>query len=345
MRLALFTAWLGAGLAAAGCQPAVTSADPPKQRTRFGEDRAPKPDDPKAKPADGKSAFDGERAVKYLKQVCDIGPRVSGTDGMTKQQDLLVKHFEGLGGKVTKQEFQGSQKSQAKKVGMTNLIVSWFPERKTRVILCSHYDTRPAADQEGDKRNWAKPFVSANDGASGVAFLMELAHQMKDFPTGVGVDFVLFDGEEWVFTGPEGDDAYFLGSTHFAQEYKKAEKTRKHTYTAAILFDLFAHDGAKLKVEDYSWQYANKLVLEVWGVADQVKAKSFQFTRGFNRSTAVQDDHLPLLNVGIPAVDVIDFDYEHWHKLSDTPDKVSPKQLSEVALVITTWMKGLKGEK
>src|SRR3954470_2166032 len=102
---------------------------------------------------------------------------------------------------------------------MTNLIVSWFPERKSRVILCAHYDTRPNADQEADRTKWGKPFVSANDGGSGVALLMELAHAMKDLPTGVGVDFVLFDGEEYVFTGPDGNDDYFLGSRHFATDY------------------------------------------------------------------------------------------------------------------------------
>jgi Zn-dependent M28 family amino/carboxypeptidase len=173
---------------------------------------------------------------------------------------------------------------------------------------------------------------------------MELAHHMKDFPTGVGVDFVLFDGEEYVFRGPAGDDDYFLGSTHFATEYKKTEKTRGHTYTAAILFDMVGHDGAKLNIEGHSWTYAPKLVTEVWKAAETVKAKSFRAERGFKRSVDVLDDHIPLLSVGIPAIDLIDFDYEHWHKLSDTPDKCSPKQLAEVADVVTTWLKG-KNEK
>jgi Zn-dependent M28 family amino/carboxypeptidase len=264
---------------------------------------------------------------------------------MKKQQELLVKHFEDLGGKVVKQEFQAKQKSQAAKVAMTNLIVSWYPDRKNRIVLCSHYDTRPYADQEADQKNWSRPFVSANDGTSGVAFLMELAHHMKDFPTAVGVDFAIFDGEEYVFRGPEGNDDYFLGSYYFAGEYKKAEKTRGFTYSAALLFDLFGHDGAQLKIEDYSWSYAQQLVLDVWKVADRVKAKSFKTDRGFKRGSAVLDDHIPLLEAKIPAIDLIDFDYEHWHKLSDTADKCSPKQLAEVALVVTTWMKALKGEK
>lgn len=304
--------------------------DDPK-RPKFAEDRDPK------KP-EAKVAFDGERAVKHVKDLCDIGPRISGSDGMAKQIELLTKHFEDNGGKVTRQEFKATQKHK-KEVGMTNLVVSWFPDRKNRVILCTHYDTRPLADQEANKNNWNKPFVSANDGTSGVAFMMELARHMKDLPTFVGVDFVMFDGEEYVFA--EGDE-YFFGSKHFAAEYKKAEKTRGFTYTAAVLFDLCFHEGASLRVEMYSYEKAKELVNTLWLIAEQRKAKSFKYTRGFNRAEYVQDDHLALLEVGIPAVDVIDFDYPDWHKLSDTPDKVSPKQMAEVAGVIVEWLSGLK---
>jgi hypothetical protein len=347
------TALLAAiGSVALGCQPTAPTGDAPKrtrdqfaegrtddgaQKAKFGEDRVTDPD-PKPTP------FDGERAIKYLKQICDLGPRVSGSDGMKRQQEVLIKHFEGFGGKVVRQEFKAQQKSQKDPVPMTNLVVSWFPERKARVILCCHYDTRPFADQEGDRKSWSKPFVSANDGTSGVAFLMELAHHMKDFPTAVGVDFVIFDGEEYVFRGPEGDDDYFLGSSHFAKEYQASEKTRGYKYTAAILLDLFAHDGAKLRVEGFSWGYSRELVMEVWKAAADVKAKSFVEERGYKRAPdgAVQDDHLPLIQVGIPAIDVIDFDYDHWHKLTDTPDKCSPKQMAEVAKVLTVWLKRQK---
>jgi glutaminyl-peptide cyclotransferase len=312
---------------------------PDSKKAQFAEDRQPKKDDAKKDgPKADKVAFDGERAVTHVKELCDIGPRVSGSDGMKKQIELLVKHFEACGGKVAKQEFEGTQKGR-KAVGMTNLVVSWFPDRKSRVILCSHYDTRPAADQEANRLNWNKPFVSANDGTSGVAFLMELARHMKDLPTAVGVDFVLFDGEEYVFTA---DDDYFLGSRHFAAEYQKAEKTRRHTYTAAVLFDLCFHAGAQLRVETFSWEGAKQLVADVWAVAERRKAKSFVYERGFKRGEYVQDDHLALLAVGIPAIDVIDFDYPDWHKLSDTPDKISPKQMTEVAGVIVEWLGTLK---
>ena len=328
----LAVVWLAA---VCGCQPNPSAAEEAKKeppKVGFAEDRIPKPGDDKA-------AFDGDRAMKYLKQLCDLGPRISGTDGMTKQQELLTKHFEAMGGKVARQEFAGQQLSQKAEVPMVNLVVSWNPERKERIILCAHYDTRPVADQEANPKNWAKPFVSANDGTGGVALLMEFAHGMKELATGVGVDFVIFDGEEYVFNA---QDKYFLGSEYFAADYTKKQKGKKleFKYTAAILFDLCCHTGAKLNVEGHSWDNAKELVLEVWKVAEANKAKSFKFVRGFDRATHVLDDHIALQNAGIPAIDIVDFDYEHWHKLTDTPAKCSAAQFAEVGGVIGTWLKG-----
>jgi Zn-dependent M28 family amino/carboxypeptidase len=282
--------------------------------------------------------FDGERTMKYLKQLCDLGSRVSGTEPMKKQQALLIKHFEAHGGKVTKQEFQAKQRSRRDPVGMTNLIASWYPDRKNRVILCAHYDTRPQADQEPDPRNWSRMFVSANDGTSGVAFLMEVAHHLKDLKTDIGIDLVLFDGEEYIFAGPDGGDLFFFGSEHFAAEYKANKNKLPYRYVAAVLFDLFAHENARLAVDGYSWQSSKDLVNEIWSIADQVKAKTFHYELGFKRGQFVQDDHVALQEVGIPAVDIIDFDYKHWHLLSDTPDKCSPKQMATVAQVIFNWL-------
>ena len=329
---------LAVALLASGCQPSSSAQDtktPPK--VGFAEDRVPQPGDPKT------GGFDGDRAMKYLKQLCDLGPRISGSEGMKKQQDLLDKHFDGLGGKVTRQEFTAKQSSQRAEVAMVNMIVSWNPDRKERIILCAHYDTRPLADQEANPNNWSKEFVSANDGTSGVALLMEMAYHMKDLAPTAGVDFVIFDGEEYVFTGPERQgDKYFLGSEYFAEDYAKKLKAKKlpFKYFAAVNFDLFAHPGATLNVEGHSWDNAKELVAEIWTVAEKQKAKSFKFERGFKRAVHVSDDHVPLQNVGIPAIDIIDFDYEDWHKLSDTPVKCSGAQMAEVGGVMLAWLKG-----
>jgi Zn-dependent M28 family amino/carboxypeptidase len=264
---------------------------------------------------------------------------------MARQQKLVTDHFEACGGKVTRQEFQARQRSKPAPVGMANLLASWHPDRPRRVILCSHYDTRPAAHEEAPA-NWGRPFVSANDGTSGVALLMEVANHLKGLPTGVGVDLVLFDGEEYIFDPGvpyvrEGDK-YFLGSEHFAAEYAKDKAKLPYHYDAAVLLDLCGHPDARLAVEGYSLRYAPRLVDQLWKTAEAVGAKSFKYERGFRRADEVLDDHVALNAAGIPAVDVIDFDYAHWHKLSDTPDKCSPGQLAEVGRVLTAWLVGLK---
>jgi len=331
---------LGCSQAARPLPPAPTTdagTDDPPKRDKFGEDRLPKAADVKTYP------IDGDRVVKYVKQLCDLGPRVSGSDGMAKQQKLLTKHFEDLGGKVTRQDFRATQRSRAAApVAMCNLVVSFFPDRKKRIIFCSHYDTRPSAHEETDRNNWNRPFLSANDGTGGAAMLMELAHHLKDFPTGVGVDLVLFDGEEYIFEMAipyvkEGDK-YFFGSEHFAAEFKKAKAAGTKDYAAAILLDLCQAEGARLAIEGHSWASAPQLVTELWRVAAQQGAKSFKWEQGYQRAFYVTDDHIALNEVGIPAVDVLDFDYPHWHKLTDTPDKISPKQCVEVGTVLLAWL-------
>ncbi len=327
----------------AEAQPALPTLDDPpvvktKPKEQFASNQAPGTKD---------VAFDADKAMKHLKELCAIGPRISATEGMKKQQEYIIKHFESSGAKVVKQEFQGKQLSRPEAVPMTNLIFQWNPDRTRRVLICTHYDTRPHADEEGGQAEWNKPFISANDGTSGVALLMELGRHMKDLPTAVGVDFILFDGEEYVFPRFQDQnprDLYFLGSEHFAKEYSDTLRTRKYSYEGGVLLDLCCAEGAKLKVEANSFQAAPKIVEKIWGHAKALGAKSFVYERGFKRDEGqgVLDDHLALNKAGIPTVDVIDFDYPDWHKITDTPDKVSPQVTAEVAKVLAAWVQGIK---
>lgn len=278
--------------------------------------------------------INGDRAMGYLKAICVIGPRMSATPGMKKQQDLIREHFIKLGAEVKMQTFSGKQVSQKKPVEMANMIISWHPKAEKRVIICSHYDTRPIADQEQDPRNWKKPFVSANDGGSGVALLMELGHHIKDLKLNVGVDFVLFDGEEYIFDSD--GDKYFFGSEHFAQTW--AKNGRKPKYEAAILLDMIAGKNAKFPAEGYSYSRYKSLVGDIWQIAAKQGCKAFQQNVG----SYVLDDHIALQKAGIPALDIIDFSYPHWHKLSDTPANCSTDGMDQVAKVLTVWMQTLK---
>jgi len=315
-----------------GPQEEVVVAKPPQEQ--FAADRAEEFPTP--------AAFDGKRAMGYLEEICKIGPRISGTEGMKKQQELMEAHFKKHGGEVEYQRFSAKQISRPKPIEMANMIVRWKPDEKRRVILCSHYDTRPQADQEPDRRKWKEPFLSANDGGSGVALLMELAHHMKDLKLPIGVDFVFFDGEEYVFKEFEEEnksDKYFFGSEYFAQQAFK-ERT-KRTYVGAVLLDMVAgKEKPKFPVEQNSALKAGQLVEQIYKIAEQQKCTMFR-SKEWSKF-AVQDDHLALNAVRIPAIDIIDFDYPHWHKLSDTPENCSGDTMAEVAKVVSVWIQSVK---
>jgi glutaminyl-peptide cyclotransferase len=302
------------------------NAEPPRKiADTFASDREVPPE-----PA----AFDGKRAMGYLEALCKIGPRISGTDGMKKQQDMLEKHFKDRGAQIEWQRFTATQRSTRQDVAMANLIASWHPERERRVILCSHYDTRPHADEEHDAAHWRQPFLSANDGGSGVALLMELAHHMKDLKLKVGVDFVLFDGEEYVF---DKDDKYFFGSEHFGREYRRARG--KKFYGGAVLLDMVGGKKARFRREPHSWEMAPGFVEAIWALAADLKCTAFDAN---DFGARVQDDHLALNQSGIPAIDIIDFSYPHWHRVSDVPENCSGESLEQVARVLSVWMQLVK---
>ncbi len=278
--------------------------------------------------------IDAKRTMGYLTDICAIGPRQSATDGMKKQQDLIKAHFTKLGADVQMQEFKGKQISQPKAVDMANMIISWQPKSKKRVIICSHYDTRPIADQEKDPKNWTKPFVSANDGGSGVALMMELGNHIKKLKLEVGVDFVLFDGEEYIFNSET--DQYFFGSKHFADKWVKDGKQPQ--YEGAVLLDMIAGKNPKFPVEGYSLDKAQPLALKIWDIAKKQGCNAFLQKKG----DYVQDDHLALQKVGIPAIDIIDFSYPHWHRLTDTPASCDPSGIEQVTRVLSIWVQTVK---
>jgi hypothetical protein len=316
------------GLGGHGSSPPAADPAPVQERKRdeFAADRDP----PGIKPL----PFDGKRAMTYLEAICKIGPRISGTEGMRKQQELLYKHFESRGAKLHYQRFTAEQVSQRRPVEMANLVVSWHPERSRRAILCSHYDTRPIADQEPDPRDWRRPFLSGNDGGSGVALLMEMANHMKALTTEIGVDFVLFDGEEYIFDHDR--DQYFFGSKQFARLYRPNQG--KPRYVGAVLLDMIAGKDAHIPAEQNSWRFAKPLVQDLWRIAVEQKCTIFQNEMG----ETVLDDHLALNEAGIPAVDLIDFRYPHWHRLTDVPANCSGESMEQVARVLSIWLQQVK---
>jgi Zn-dependent M28 family amino/carboxypeptidase len=254
---------------------------------------------------------------------------------MQKQQELVRAHFEQLGGKFSLQQFQAKNPLGGSNVPMANVIVEWHPDRKERVLLCAHYDTRPLPDQDPDPvQQRAGVFIGANDGASGVAVLMELAHLMPRFRGPIGVDFLLVDGEEHVYV--EERDPYFLGSTWFARQYSRYPP--EHKYRWGVVLDMVGDRDLQIYQEQFSvtWRDTRPLVKEIWSTAARLGVDEF-IPRARH---LVRDDHLPLRNIGkIPTCDVIDMDFPAWHTTMDTPQRCSPSSLAKVGWVVYEWLK------
>lgn len=280
---------------------------------------------------------DPARAYRYLQSVCRLGPRPSGSRGMQSQQRLLASHFARFGARVTRQSFDRPDPRNGKAVRMTNLVVSWHPRRTTRVLLCCHYDTRPFPDL--DPVNPRGRFIGANDGGSGVALLMELAHHMRRLDTRVGVDFVFFDAEEYLFQrGNRTLGQFFHGSTHFATVYR--DRPPAHKYVAGVLLDMIGDRDLQIFVEKKSLYYAPKVVDGIWKTARRLKVE--QFKDRPRPKHDIDDDHVPLNRIAkIPTCDLIDFDFPHWHTTRDNLRACSGTSLAAVGRVVLGWLETL----
>lgn len=281
------------------------------------------------------NSFDANRAFGYLKTICKFGNRMSGSRGMARQQGEIARHFTGLGAKVYYQSFDVQHPLDGTPVRMNNIVVSWHPESRQRVLIACHYDTRPYPD--ADRVNPRGSFVGANDGASGVALLMELGNHMQDVRGVVGVDFVFFDGEELVY-GDRGK--YFHGSEHFATEYR--DRPPQHRYTAGVVIDMVGDRKLGIYREKSSMKLAPDVTNAVWRAAAELGVSEFID----EEKHEVNDDHLPLNKIArIPTCDIIDFDYPHWHTTRDVPAQCSGESLAKVARVLVRWIESIPGSK
>lgn len=237
---------------------------------------------------------------------------------------FLLDTLQPFAAQVDTQQFSLSRgKSE---IRLTNVIARFAPEKRERLWLCAHWDTRPRAERDPDSTKRNEPTGGANDGASGVAVLLELARLLHEHPPEVGIDLIFFDGEDF---GPEGElDWYFLGSRYFARHLppQRAE--------LAILLDMVGDRDLAIYREQNSVRYAPEVVEKVWRKARELGVTTFRDSAKYS----VEDDHLQLLWAGIPAIDVIDFDYPWWHTTGDTPDKCSAQSLAAIGRVLAAFI-------
>jgi Iap family predicted aminopeptidase len=266
--------------------------------------------------------FDGDRAYQYLKEQCDFGPRNPNGQGHRECLQYLYDKLAETTNICRKQSFIYYDSVRQDTLRLTNVIASFNPKSQRRVMLCAHWDTRPWADRDPDTLNHNKPILGANDGASGVAVLLELASILKENSPSIGIDIAFFDGEDY---GMEGHtEGWLLGSKYFVQNIGG------YRPSLVILLDMIGDSDLQIYKEVYSSTYAGRYVDLIWKIAGLEKARHFKP----ESKHSVYDDHIPFLQAGIPAVDIIDIEYEYWHMLADTPDKCSIESLTEVGRVI-----------
>jgi len=264
-------------------------------------------------------SFDGSRAYADVHTQVAFGERSPGTDGHAKVQEWMRAELESAGWQV------GIQTSEALGHPVENVVAKRSDEAP-QIIIGAHYDSRMFADQDPDPSKHTQPVPGANDGASGVAVLIELARTLPEDT--VPVWLVFFDAED---NGRiEGWD-WILGSREFVKNNPAQPR-------AVVIVDMIGDADLNIHKERNS---NPELTDEIWAVAQSLGYGDV-FLSEYKYSMI--DDHTPFLEAGIPAVDIIDFDYPYWHTTQDTPDKVSAESLHAVGETLLTWIMQQSGQ-
>ncbi len=268
--------------------------------------------------------FDGNRAFYYLNKQVEFGSRVPNSIAHKQCLAYLDSVLAVYADTVIIQSF--NTMGYGETLRLSNIIARFNPVQKNRLLLGAHWDSRPYCDHDKQLENRKKPLPAANDGASGVAVLLEIAQIISKWRVKPPVDIVLFDGEDY---GKEGDnDMYLLGSKYLA------EHNILHP-EAMILLDMVGDKDLKIYKEGFSEKFSHNLNKEFFNIATRMYPKIFIDTVKYS----MLDDHIPFVKAGTPAIDVIDFDYPYWHTIQDTPDKCSENSLKIIGDVLLKFIK------
>lgn len=284
--------------------------------------------------------FNADSAYAFTKAQCDFGPRDMNSRGHDLCGEWIVSKFKEYGCKVTTQTatlagYDGT------KLRSRNIMASINPEATTRILLCAHWDSRPWADNDPDSANWRKPILAANDAASGVAVMLELARIIgkskdeKAFNKQLGIDFVCFDAEDWGTPQwadvADNADSWALGAQYWSKNLPQGYEARY-----GILLDMVGGVGAKFYREGMSMQYAPEIVKKVWRAAREVGFGSY-FPK--EDGGVITDDHVPVNQFAkIPTIDIIPYyaDCQQssfgptWHTLADNMENIDKNTLKAV---------------
>jgi glutaminyl-peptide cyclotransferase len=278
--------------------------------------------------------FNADSAYTYIEQQLNIGPRNPGSEGHREALTYIYDKLESFAGpnRSFLQNFEVSG-YDGETLSLSNIIASFNPQSSDRIMLCAHWDTRPRA--EHDPGNPDAPILGADDGGSGVGVLLELARIFKENPPPVGVDIVLFDGEDY---GEEGDlDNYFLGSKYWSDN----QPVENYRPRFGILLDMVGGREARFYKERYSVNFAPSLVDEVWNIAHELGYDTLFLDE---RGSAINDDHV-IVNrrLGLRTINIINHRPEsegphnfpeYWHTQEDDIDIIDKTTLRAVGEVL-----------
>jgi glutaminyl-peptide cyclotransferase len=260
------------------------------------------------------STFDGESAFQLAQEQMAFGPRIPGTDNHRAAGDWILSQLSEFGWIVEEQEFIYQDVKIRNLIGMSSKNPA-----KPPILLGAHYDTRPIADR--DPSAPGQPVPGANDGASGVAVLLELARVLDPRRINPPLWLVFFDAED---SGGVDGWEWIVGSTYFANQLELIPE-------AVVIVDMVGDADLQLFYERNS---DPDLREQIWGIAIDLGFNAFVPETKF----AVIDDHTSFLRLGYPAIDIIDFDYPQWHTTQDTLDRISPESLDQVGTTLQTWL-------
>lgn len=280
-------------------------------------------------------SFSADSAYRYIKTQVSYGPRNPGSDGHQRTLRYLSNKLSRYAGNsyVYQQHFT-HKGYNGDTLALSNVIASFNPRASRRILLCAHWDTRPRAEKA--RNHQQRPILGANDGASGVGVLVELARLFADNTPPVGVDIVLFDGEDY---GKSGDQLqYFLGSRYWATH----PPVEDYQPQFGILLDMVGGQNATFLKEKVSLTYAPALVNEIWNIADQMGYNSIFVDK---EGAQISDDHVIVNQIlGIPTINIIDHQVgnngrakfpSYWHTHRDSLNIIDKKTLKGVGRVIT----------
>lgn len=280
-------------------------------------------------------AFNGDSAYIYVKNQVDFGPRVPGTKEHKACKEWLISKFESFGADVIAQDFTAKIYT-GDKLASTNIIAQFNPKHKKRVILSAHWDSRMMAEMDKDAKKRDTPILGADDGASGVGVLVEMARIIKENPIDLGIDIILFDAEDQGERGPNSPkENWCLGAQYWSKNFHKDNYKAKY----GILLDMVGTKNPRFGKDGTSKQFASKIQDKVWKLARQM-GYSNMFV---NENTgAITDDHY-FVNViaGIPMIDIINQPLNsqtgfgpHWHTHNDDMQVINKNTLRSVGQVV-----------